>query len=157
MLSRFEVVATAAALVCGLLGALWLAVPQLPLAIFQIDSGQGALLVGQRGGALFAGLAVVFAGARQAPPSAFRHALAKGFMVSCVLLAALGMVGLDEPRRDLEQRRLARAVAADEADALPGRDRDLGGFEQGLSAEGERDVAQMQQGGHDPSCVRPAG
>lgn len=93
MLSRFEVVATAAALVCGLLGALWLAVPQLPLALFQIDSGQGALLVGQRGGALFAGLAVVFAGARQAPPSAFRHALAKGFMVSCVLLAALGMVG----------------------------------------------------------------
>lgn len=93
MLSRFEVVATAAALVCGLLGALWLAVPQLPLALFQIDSGQGALLVGQRGGALFAGLAVVFAGARQAPPSAVRHALAKGFMVSCVLLAALGMVG----------------------------------------------------------------
>ncbi len=92
MLSRFEVVATAAALVCGLLGALWLAVPQLPLALFQIDSGQGALLVGQRGGALFAGLAVVFAGARRAPPSAVRHTLAKGFTVSCVLLAALGMV-----------------------------------------------------------------
>ncbi len=92
-LSRFEVVATAAAFVCGLLGALWLAVPQVPLAIFQIDAGDGTLLVGQRGGVLFAGLAVVFAGSRRAPPSASRLALAKGFMVSCVLLAALGMVG----------------------------------------------------------------
>lgn len=69
----------------------------------------------------------------------------------------LGMIRLDQACRDLEQGRLARTVAPDEADALAGRDRDLGRFEQRLSAKSERDVAQMQQGGHDLSCELASG
>ena len=39
---------------------------------------------------------------------------------------AVALVGFDEPGGDLQQGRLAGAVAADEADALAGSDRELG-------------------------------
>ena len=41
-------------------------------------------------------------------------------------------VGLDQPGGDLEQGRFARAVAADQADALAGRDRELGAVSSGV-------------------------
>ena len=46
---------------------------------------------------------------------------------------------------DLEQGRLARAVAADQAHALALADRQLGAFEQRRAAEGEVDVLQGEQ------------
>ena len=65
------------------------------------------------------------------------------------LREARAAVGLDEPRRDLEQGRLARAVAPDQAHALALADRELGAFEQRRAAEGEVDVLQREQGrGH---------
>ena len=51
-------------------------------------------------------------------------------------------VFFDHAGGDLEQRRLARAVAADKADALAGRDRQVGTFQQRLAAKGELDVLQ---------------
>ena len=54
-------------------------------------------------------------------------------------------VGLDQPGRDLEQGRFARAVAADQRHALAGRDRQLRAGQQRRAAEGERDVFELQK------------
>ncbi len=51
---------------------------------------------------------------------------------------AAAAVGLDQPGRDLQQRRLAGAVAADQADALAGGDRQLDARQQRRAAEGQR-------------------
>ena len=59
---------------------------------------------------------------------------------------ALAAIGLDQPGGDLQQRRLARAVAADEAHALARRHRQLDAVEQRRAAEGERDVAELEEG-----------
>ena len=65
------------------------------------------------------------------------------------LQEARAAVGLDQPGGDLEQGRLARAVAADQADALAGRDRQLDAGEQRRAAEGQRDVLELDEGrGH---------
>src|SRR5437899_3674347 len=55
------------------------------------------------------------------------------------------MVRLDEPRRDLEQRRLAGAVAADQAHPLRSRHSKLDTIEERRAAEGERDVAELDE------------
>jgi hypothetical protein len=60
-------------------------------------------------------------------------------------------VGLHESRSavafqqtggDLQKRRFARAVAADETEALAGGNREIGGLEKGLAAERERNILQ---------------
>ena len=62
---------------------------------------------------------------------------------------ARAAIGLDQAGGDLQQRRLARAVAADEAHALARRDRQLDAVEQRRAAEGERDIAELDEGrGH---------
>ena len=58
---------------------------------------------------------------------------------------ACAAVGLDQSGGDLEQRRLARAVAADQTDALAGRDRQLDAVEQRRAAERERDVLELYE------------
>ncbi len=62
-----------------------------------------------------------------------------------------------EPGRDLEQGRLAGAVAPDEADALAGAHADGGAIEQGLGAECRADVLQQQEGRSHARCVPRAG
>jgi hypothetical protein len=57
----------------------------------------------------------------------------------------LAVVGLDQPGGDLQQRRLARAVATHEADALARRHRHLDAVEQRVAAEGERDIAKLEK------------
>ena len=57
-------------------------------------------------------------------------------------------VRLDHAGGDLQQRRLAGAVAADQADALALRDRQVGRGQERRAAKGERDLAQLDQGGH---------
>jgi hypothetical protein len=51
-------------------------------------------------------------------------------------------VGLDEARRDLQKCRFARTIAPDKAQALSGRDRETGGFEERRAAEGQRNILQ---------------
>ena len=58
---------------------------------------------------------------------------------------AAAAVGLDQPGRDLQQRRFAGAVAADQADALGRRDRQFDARQQRRAAEGQRDVFQLDQ------------
>ena len=58
---------------------------------------------------------------------------------------ARAAIGLDEPGGDLQQGGLARAVAADEAGPLAGRDGQFGALDQGRAAEGESDVLEEQK------------
>ncbi len=58
---------------------------------------------------------------------------------------ARAAVGLDQAGGDLQQRRFARAVAADQADALARRHRQLDARQQRRAAEGQRDVFQLDQ------------
>ncbi len=58
---------------------------------------------------------------------------------------ARAAVGLDQAGGDLEQGRLARAVAADQAHALAGRDRQLDAVEQRRAAERERDILELNE------------
>ena len=55
--------------------------------------------------------------------------------------------GLSEPRQDLQQRGLARAVAPDQADALAGFQGEIGVVEQGHMAEGQLGGEDMM--GHE--------
>ena len=58
---------------------------------------------------------------------------------------ALALVRLDHAGGDLEERRLARAVAPDERHALALGDGEFGIFENGPAAEGEADATEMKK------------
>ena len=58
---------------------------------------------------------------------------------------AAAAVGFDQAGGDLQQRRFAGAVAADQADALGCRHRQFDAGQQRRAAEGQRDVFQLDQ------------
>ena len=64
------------------------------------------------------------------------------------------VVELLEPGDDLEQRRLAGAVAADQADALAGLERERRAVEQGDVAEGEVGIGEGEDG-HGRKAAQP--
>ena len=65
------------------------------------------------------------------------------------LREACAAIGLHRSGGDLQERGFARAVAADQADALALADRQLRAFQQRRAAEGEVDVLQGEKGrGH---------
>ena len=86
----FRGLAVIASGVCILLAAVWLAVPQLLLSLWQVDAVPPALLAARRGGALFLGLGLMLWLARNAGPSPARSAIAAGLSLSCGALAILG-------------------------------------------------------------------
>ena len=57
----------------------------------------------------------------------------------------LAVLRLDQAGGDLQQRRLAGAVAADQRDAVAGRDRKFGAVEQRRAAEGQHDAVERQK------------
>jgi hypothetical protein len=87
----FREAAIAGSSICFALAAIWMGAPQFILWSWQIDGSQPALLMARRGGALFAGLAVMLLLTRDAERSPTRSAIAVGFSVSCAALAALGV------------------------------------------------------------------
>ena len=66
----------------------------LLLSTWGVDFSYAVGLMGRRGAALFAGIGVMFFWARNAEPSSARSALVAGFVISCLALAALGVVEL---------------------------------------------------------------
>ena len=54
-------------------------------------------------------------------------------------------IGLDQPGRDLEQRRFARAVAPDQRHALARRNRKFRTGEKRRTAEGKRNVLELKK------------
>lgn len=72
----------------------WLFVPQLLLASWGVEFSDAVGLVGRRASALYAGIGVMFFSARNVGPSVARSALVAGFIVTCSILAILGVVEL---------------------------------------------------------------
>ena len=76
------------------------------------------------------------------------------------LQEAHARIRLEHAGRDFEQRRLARAVATDEAESLTALDRQAGAFEQGAAASAQRkvDVLESEKGWrHARSLARHPG
>ena len=72
----------------------WMFAPQRLMETWGIVSTPMLELVGRRAAALYAGVAVMFWLARNAPPSPARAAMSKGLALACLILAALGIVEL---------------------------------------------------------------
>ena len=71
---------------------------------------------------------------------------------------ALALVEFEFASGDLQQGRLARAVAADQRQLVAGGDGNLRAFEQRLAADGQFDVAQDEKGrGHGVRSIGEAG
>lgn len=72
----------------------WMLAPNLLLSNWGVELSSPVELVGRRGAALYAGIGVMFFSARNAEPSIARSALVRGFVVACLILAALGVFEL---------------------------------------------------------------
>lgn len=94
MTLNFRSLAILCAFVCFSLALIWAFSPKLLLSTWGVDFSYAVGLVGRRGAALFAGIGVMFFWARNAEPSSARSALVAGFVISCLALAALGVVEL---------------------------------------------------------------
>jgi uncharacterized protein (DUF2062 family) len=91
---EFKMLATLAGSLFLSLALVWLFAPILLLSDWGVEFSEGVGLLGRRAAALYAGIGVMFLLARSAEPSTARSALVKGLLVSCFMLAALGMYEL---------------------------------------------------------------
>jgi hypothetical protein len=87
----FRSLAILTSLVFFSLALTWMLAPNLLLSNWGVESSSTVGLVGRRGAALYAGLGVMFFSARNAEPSPARSALLGGTVVTCLVLAALGV------------------------------------------------------------------
>lgn len=88
---RFRHLAIVTALLFLTLTLTWMFAPHPLMAAWGLVPAPMAELLGRRAAALYAGLAVMFWLARNAPPSPARSAMSKGLMLACLMLAALGI------------------------------------------------------------------
>jgi len=89
---NFKRLAVLVALLFFALAFTWMFVPNLLLASWGVDFSNAVGLVGRRGAALYAGVGVMFFSARNAAPSPARSSLVAGFVVTCLILAVLGVI-----------------------------------------------------------------
>lgn len=90
----FRQLAIVTALLFLTLTLTWTFVPQHLMAGWGLVSTPVGELLGRRAAALYAGVAVMFWLARNAPPSLARSAMSQGLTVACLTLAASGMIEL---------------------------------------------------------------
>jgi len=88
---QFSAVAITAAIITASLAVLWTIWPELFFWLWNIPASDTARFLGRRIAALFAGLTIMLALARNAPVSPLRDALALGMGTACLLLAASGI------------------------------------------------------------------
>lgn len=91
---NFRTLAILTALIFFALALTWMLAPTLFLSNWGVEFTTSVGLVGRRAAALYAGVGVMFFCAINAPPSPARSALLKGAIVTCLMLAALGVVEL---------------------------------------------------------------
>jgi len=91
---EFKTLATLAGLLFLSLALVWLFAPILLLSDWGVEISDGVGLLGRRAAALYAGIGVMFLLSRSAEPSTARSALVSGLLVSCLMLAALGLYEL---------------------------------------------------------------
>jgi hypothetical protein len=90
----FRSLAIIATILFFILSLAWMFAPAQSLSLWGVEYASSAGLVARRGAAMYAGIAVMFFRTRHAEPSLVRSALVNGVVVSCVILAALGLFEL---------------------------------------------------------------
>jgi hypothetical protein len=90
----FRSLAILSALIFFSLALTWMLAPDLLLSNWGVELSSSAELVGRRGAALYVGMGVMFFSARNAEPSPVRSALLGGAIVTCLILAILGVFEL---------------------------------------------------------------
>ena len=90
----FSSLAVIAAIMFLILSIAWMFAPGQLLSLWGVESTSAAELVARRGAGMYAGIAVMFFLVRHAQPSLALSALVNGVVVSCVILAALGLFEL---------------------------------------------------------------
>ena len=88
---NFRTLAILTSFVFFSLAITWMLAPNLLLSNWGVEPSSPVGLVGRRGAALYAGLSVMFFSARNTEPSPARSALLGGAVVTCLVLAALGV------------------------------------------------------------------
>lgn len=88
---NFRNLANLTSLLFFMLAAIWIFSPAFLLSTWGVDSASPSGLVERRLAALYLGIGVIFFSARTAQPSSARTAMASGFIVTCLALAALGI------------------------------------------------------------------
>lgn len=91
---NFRSLAILSALLFFALALTWMFAPDLVLSSWGVELSDPVGLVGRRGAALYAGVGAMFFLARNAEPSTARSALVTGFVVTCSVLAVLGVFEL---------------------------------------------------------------
>lgn len=91
---NFRNIAILASFIFFALAITWMLAPNLFLASWGVDFSSSAELVGRRGGAVYAGVGLMFFSARNAEPSLARSAMVRGVVVACLILATLGIFEL---------------------------------------------------------------
>ena len=81
-----------------ILAIVWMFAPARSLGMWGVEFNSSAGLVSRRSAALYAGFAVMFFSARNAEPSPVRKALVRGIVVSCFILALLGILEMSAGR-----------------------------------------------------------
>jgi hypothetical protein len=82
------------ALICFGAAVIWTCAPRFLLSAWGVDFSESSSLAYRQCGALFFGIGVVFFYARKAEPSFMRTTFVRGFGVSCLILAGLGVMEL---------------------------------------------------------------
>lgn len=90
----FHLLAIITAAIFGILAAIWLFTPTVFPSAWNVDNPTSAELIGRRVGALYSGIAVMLFLTRNAEPSSTLSALIYGIVVTCVMLAILGLYEL---------------------------------------------------------------
>ena len=90
----FRGLAIFSALAFLVLAVAWMFAPSSVLSGWGVAFSNPVGLVGRRLAAMFAGMAVMFFGARNAPPSPARSAMVAGLVAACLILAVLGVFDL---------------------------------------------------------------
>lgn len=91
---QFRPLAIVTTLLFAALAIIWMFLPATALSGWGVPFTESAGLVSRRAAAFYAGIAVMFWRARNAPPSEGRAALVAGLITACLLIAALGLFEL---------------------------------------------------------------
>ncbi|MHC8378442.1 hypothetical protein ACYZT3_21305 [Pseudomonas sp. MDT1-16] len=94
MQANFKNLATLSAFLFFALAFTWTFAPGFLLASWGVDFTESVGVVGRRGAALYAGIGVMFFSARNTGPSSARSSLVTGLVVTCLILAVLGIFEL---------------------------------------------------------------
>ena len=90
----FKHIALLSASICIALALIWLLTPKLLLSLWAVEFSEPVGLVSRRASPLFAGMGLMLFKLRHVGPSPARTAVSSGLMVTCLMLALLGIIEL---------------------------------------------------------------